>query len=190
MKNFIKGRWFPLLVAILIVAAVAFVMALFGWRITYAPNLENSWDAISAVAAWAGVIGAVLAIFSAIWVANRQNKIALIEKRLNVISKIENYISQMDSWEFTSNWLLKLMLTEAEIRVLFNQEFLDFYLELARASESIDVLRGDYKYAQEHGECHGRDEEKIEMEIQDKVACIRESFKVIKEKVYSKYLYI
>lgn len=83
MKNFIKGKWFPLVVAILIVSAVAFVMALFGWRITYAPELANDWDAISAVAAWVGAIGAVAAVFSAIYVANQQNKIALFEKRFD-----------------------------------------------------------------------------------------------------------
>lgn len=83
MKNFIKGRWFPLLVSILIIAVVAFVMTLLGWRITYAPELENSWDAISAVAAWAGAIGTIAAVFSAIYVANRQNTIALFEKRFD-----------------------------------------------------------------------------------------------------------
>lgn len=83
MKNFIKGKWFPLTAAFLIVAAVALVMAKFGWRITYAPELENSWAAISAVAAWVGAIGAVAAVFSAIYVANQQNKIALFEKRFD-----------------------------------------------------------------------------------------------------------
>lgn len=86
MKKFIKGRWFPFLAAILIVTVVAFVMALLGWRVTYAPRLENSWDAVSAVAAWAGVFSSFVAIWFAIQVpkkiAEQQNKIALFEKRL------------------------------------------------------------------------------------------------------------
>lgn len=65
-------------------------MALFGWRITYAPELENSWDAISACAAWAGVIASFIAIWYAIQVpkkiAEQQNKIALFEKRYQVYS--------------------------------------------------------------------------------------------------------
>lgn len=92
MKKFIKWKWFPLTVAIVIVAAVAFVMALLGWRITYAPELENSWDAISAVAAWAGVVVAitsVIASFLAVWfaiqvprkIAKQQDKIALFKQR-------------------------------------------------------------------------------------------------------------
>lgn len=201
MEKFIKGRWFPLTVVILIVAVVTFVMALFGWRITYAPELENSWDAISAVAAWAGVFVAVAsatASFLAVWyaiqvpkeIAEEQNKIALLEKRLDVFKKIEEYIGVMDSWQYNYGWFQKLLITESEIELLFDKEFAGFYVELERESAKIDTLWGDYKYAEEHGDCHGRNEEEIETKIQDKVACIRKSFKVIKEKMYSKYLYI
>lgn len=88
MKNFIKGRWFPLTVAILIIAAMVLVMTLFGWRFTYASELENSWEAISAVAAWVGAIASFGAIMVAIWIpkriADQQNKIALFEKRYSV----------------------------------------------------------------------------------------------------------
>ena len=50
LKKFIKGRWFPLSVAVVIALIVIIGMVLFGWRITYAPELENSWEATSAVA--------------------------------------------------------------------------------------------------------------------------------------------
>ncbi len=64
---------------------VAVLLWLFGFRITYAPSLENSWDAISACAAWAGVVTSFVAIIVAIQIprkiADRQNKIALFEKR-------------------------------------------------------------------------------------------------------------
>jgi len=88
LKNFIKGRWFPLTVAILIIAAMVLVMAFFGWRITYASELENSWEAISGVAAWVGAIASFGAIMVAIWIpkriADQQNKIALFEKRFRI----------------------------------------------------------------------------------------------------------
>ena len=115
MKNFIKGRWFPLIVAILIVAIVAFVMALFGWRITYVPGLENSWEAISAVAAWAGAIGTVAAVFSAIYVANRQNRIALFEKRYKVYNEICNC--------GTFSYALKLANSKEDISMIFLTTF-------------------------------------------------------------------
>ncbi len=88
MKKFINGRWFPLAVVSVVVLIFAFVLFLCGFRITYAPELENSWDAISACAAWAGAIGSVAAVFSAIYVANRQNKIALFEKRYQIYTSI------------------------------------------------------------------------------------------------------
>ena len=101
MKNFIKGRWFPLLVGIIVFVVIAFVMAKFGWRITYAPDLENSWDAISAVATWVGVVisafgvvASVVAIWYAIQVpkkiADRQDKIALFEKRYECFQFFQN----------------------------------------------------------------------------------------------------
>lgn len=97
MKKFINGRWFPLTAAILIVAAVALVMALFGWRITYAPELENSWDALSAVAALAGVIASFTAIMVAIRIpkkiADRQDKIALFEKRFVCFQELQRHLS-------------------------------------------------------------------------------------------------
>lgn len=93
--KFIKGRWFPLIVATLLIAIGGGAMYLFGWRVTYLPELENSWDAVSAVAAWGGVIVAIAsttASFLAVWfaiqvpkkIAEQQNKIALFEKRYQV----------------------------------------------------------------------------------------------------------
>ena len=42
-------------------ALIAFVLWCMGFRITYAPELDNNWDAISAVAEWAGVVvGAII----------------------------------------------------------------------------------------------------------------------------------
>lgn len=108
MKNFIKGKWFPLTATFLIVAAVALVMAKFGWRITYAPELENSWDAISAVATWFGVVISVIGViasFIAIWyaiqvpkkIADRQDKIALFEKRYECFQFFSKCVSLFSS---------------------------------------------------------------------------------------------
>ena len=75
MKNFIKGRWFPLIVAIVVVTVVAFIMALFGWRITYAPELETSWNAVSAVGSLLGAIGTIAAVWFAVISTIRQEKL-------------------------------------------------------------------------------------------------------------------
>lgn len=122
IKNFIKGRWFPLFVGIICLALAVFVMAAFGFRITYAPELENSWDAISAIAAWASILVSaigVIASFVAIWyaiqvpkkIADRQDKIALFEKRYECFQTFEKchiaYQAIKDS-DYTIEHLRKL----------------------------------------------------------------------------------
>ena len=83
MKTFLYAK-IPLWIILILFFAVI-ILALAGFRITYAPELENSWSAISAVAAWVGVIASSIAIVVAIHIpkriASNQNKIALFEKR-------------------------------------------------------------------------------------------------------------
>lgn len=83
MKNFIKGRWFPLLLAILMVAVAAFVMALFGWRVTYAPELETSWACVSAIASLIGAVGTVAAVWFAVLSSDKQNKLSNKQQKQN-----------------------------------------------------------------------------------------------------------
>ena len=114
MKNFVKGRWFPLTVAILIFAAVVIVMALSGWRITYAPDIKNSWDAISAVASWAGVVVSLFSVtasFIAIWyaikvpqkIADQQNRISLFKKRFHILELLTSLQAFSISVKVTKN---------------------------------------------------------------------------------------
>lgn len=108
MKNFIKGRWFPLIVAILIVAIVAIVMALFGWRITYAPGLENSWDAVSAVAAlisaFAGVaIPIIVVVFQHKLDSNKNDIRGSNLELYNKLEKIEKELNQYRHSEITTS---------------------------------------------------------------------------------------
>lgn len=111
MKN--KIKWKPLFVAILVVIGISLIVFLYckGFRITYAPDLETSWDAVSAFAAWGGVImsfGAVMVAGIVAWrqneisreqtkisrkqadIADKQNRIALFEKRMECYSTIQN----------------------------------------------------------------------------------------------------
>ena len=98
MKKFIKSKLFPVAILVVIVFSLFVFLYCKGFRITYAPDLENSWDAISACATWAGVIMSSVAIIVAgivAWrqneisrkqtdIADKQNKIALFEKRLEI----------------------------------------------------------------------------------------------------------
>lgn len=100
MKNFIKGKWFPLTAAFLIVAAVALVMAKFGWRITYAPELENSWDAVSAVAAWisalAGIAIPIVAVVFQYKLDSNKNDIK--GSNLELYSKLERLEKELEEY--------------------------------------------------------------------------------------------
>lgn len=76
-----------MIIPVLLLVLVFVIVMLYGlgFRITYAPELENSWNAVSAVATCVGVLASFIAIWFAIRVpkkiAEEQNKIALFEKR-------------------------------------------------------------------------------------------------------------
>ena len=118
MKRFVNSRCFPIIVILglfLIPIGVLFVL---GFRITYAPELENSWNAVSGVAAWFGVavsIIGVVASFMAVWyavrVADKQNRIALFEKRYELYNII------MSCRVFAR--MLETTTTRADIKVYF-----------------------------------------------------------------------
>ena len=63
MKNEKRFRFKPLPWFILIEVILVLILFLCGFRITYSPSLENSWNAISAVASWASVFVSGLAIY-------------------------------------------------------------------------------------------------------------------------------
>ena len=103
LKQFVKSRWFPLVAVSVVMLVVVVAGFLFGFRITSAPELENSWEAISAVASWVGIIVSVasaVASFMAVWcaiqvpkkIADRLDKIALFEKRYESFSFFEECV--------------------------------------------------------------------------------------------------
>ncbi len=83
LKKFIKGRWFPLSVAVIIALIVIIGMVLFGWRITYAPELENSWEATSAVASIIGAVGTVAAVWFAVLSTEKQIRVSQQQQKQN-----------------------------------------------------------------------------------------------------------
>lgn len=95
MKKYIHKKYMIPLAGIILTGLVLFLYFK-GFRITYAPELENSWGAISAFASWAGVVASAAAILVAIRIpsviADRQNKIALFEKRFEVYDVVRKSI--------------------------------------------------------------------------------------------------
>ena len=109
MKNWIKknkSKCWIIIVVLFMSAVIAFLYCK-GFRITYAPEIDSNWTAVSTVAACISAFGAVSAVIAAFIVANKQNeiaekqasianqqnRIALFEKRYSVIEEISKHIS-------------------------------------------------------------------------------------------------
>ena len=88
--------WITIFLSVLVV-----FLYFFGFRITYAPTLENSWDAISACASWFSAIASVVAILIAIRIpkriAEQQNTIALFDKRYSAYTAFAFLMSDSHS---------------------------------------------------------------------------------------------
>ena len=107
MRNFIKGRWFPLSVAVAAVLVIAFTLFFCGFRITYAPALETSWNAISAVAAlisaFAGVAIPIVAVAFQHKLDSNKNDIRGSNLELyNKLEKIEKELEQYRDSKITA----------------------------------------------------------------------------------------
>ena len=69
MKRALKSALFWVVVGEL---AIALIMWRMGFRITYAPELDSNWEAISAIADWAGVIvGAIIVPLLVLWIQHK-----------------------------------------------------------------------------------------------------------------------
>lgn len=146
--------------------------------------LVKSENVLSFIAIVVSIISVVIAIFT----SRKQNKIALFEKRIAVFEKLEEYVKNLDSWEFDYACFSKLSLTETQVKCLFDNDVELFYIRLKNASYKIDKLWGDYDFAKAHIMCNNRSESEIENEIYEIVNRVDEDFDNIKNLIYEKYL--
>lgn len=127
MLQKLKSKGFLYFVVVLCLGLVfLLLMYQMGFRITYAPDLENNWDAISGTASWMSVIVSVLGVitsFLAVWyaiqvpkkIAERQIKVDLFEKRYRVYRTLI-------SFDFFST-LVFISKEPGDIEVIFYQSF-------------------------------------------------------------------
>ena len=150
MKQFINRKCFPLIILLLIIGLILVVGFLLGFRITYAPELENSWNAISSVATWAGVIVSVasavasfMAVLYAVRVADYQNRIALFEKRYELYEIVFNFCTFSDSLKNATNALdIRMMfLTSFCYSVIDNEKIKDSSFISAKYVTTIQNLK-------------------------------------------------
>lgn len=133
------------------------------------------------------ILISIISIIISIYITHKQNKIALLEKRIAIFDKIEDYVYKIHLWEFEYSWFSNLKLSKTQIKALFNSDFLDFYIELEKASKQIDKLWGNHKHAEEKGECNGKSEEQIEQEINNITGNIKNDFENIKDDFFKKF---
>lgn len=124
MKKFVKGRWFPLIAVAIASVIAALVMALFGWKITYAPDLENSWEAISACAAWAGAIGTVMVL----WYNHRAIKLTQcsVQQAINLQlyeKRLELYSALSEDTAFEQ--------VPMSLKIVYSEEIYNLYTEIS-----------------------------------------------------------
>ena len=147
-------------------------------------NLKGNIELLLSASA---ILISIISIAISIALSHKQNKITLIQKRFEIFDRIEMYVQNIDSWEFKYDWFANLNLSKIQIRALFDTDFLNFYELLAKSSQQIDMLWGDYKYAIEHGTCHNKNEEMIESEIINITENITMDFNKLKDHVYIKF---
>lgn len=92
-----KKRLFTVgLYALLLLVIITVVAFYFGTCVTYG-WMENVWNAISAVASWCSVGVSGIAVWAAVQIpkriAEQNNKIALVNSRLEILDKIEDISS-------------------------------------------------------------------------------------------------
>ena len=70
-------------------ALITFVLWCMGFRITYAPELDNNWVAISAVAEWAGVVvGAIIVPLVVVCLQHTNGSLTKKKLRLQILSPL------------------------------------------------------------------------------------------------------
>lgn len=163
--KYLKGKWLPVAILILVIVILIAAMGLNGWRITYAPELENSWNAISAVATWSGVIVALasaVASFLAVWfairvpqkIAKQQDKISLFEKRYQCYATIQNFLTyaeQIEDCYINRQIQAACKMYFGELETFYNDEAVAI-LALKINQKKALIVSGEFLFSNYHSE--------------------------------------
>lgn len=135
MKQLIKKRWFVFLLGILIAVIVFLIFGIVlycnGYRIIYPEQFETSWDAVSGFAAWFEVVTSTIstgAALAAVWaaiqipkeIARQQNKISLINYRLEINQTITEIADDIIGLRDFSDLDLKEWDISEELPIMFS----------------------------------------------------------------------
>lgn len=139
IKKNLNSRFLPNWMLLIFVIVVV-ILAVSGWKITYAPGLENNWSAIDAIGGWASAIVSGVAIWFAACVPKRiaqeQNKISLFEKRFLSYSVFLKYTAFAET--------LRSVNTPGQLRQTLLYNFME-YTDTIEPKELILMIKNDEK---------------------------------------------
>lgn len=149
------------IVVVLLLCIIMGVLYYCGFRITYAPELNNNWNAISSCAGWAGVLVSGAAVFVAInipkRIAEQQNRIALFDKRYSafnaltfLISAIKHILTNGGAIENKEIYLDKMVGTYISISMI--GELTSTYEDLSNVYTNLILEAGKIRYVFEIAE--------------------------------------
>lgn len=139
IKKFLNSKSLPNWILLIFVIALI-ILAAFGWRITYDPQLENSWGAIDAVGGWISAVISGVAIWFAVsapkQIAQEQNSIALFEMRYLSYSVFLKYTSFAE--------VIQSVDAPDQLRRAFSFNFMEFG-STVDSKELISIIKNDEK---------------------------------------------
>lgn len=137
IKRFLSSKIIPNWLIFTFVIVVI-IFAMLGWKITYNPYLENSWNAIDAVGGWVSAVISGVAIWFAVSVpkhiAQEQNRIALFEKKFTSYSVFLKYIFFAE--------MLREIENLNELRQAFSLNFME-YGDVSDLKELMLIIKND-----------------------------------------------
>ena len=134
-------------------------------------------------------IGAMAAVIVAVIIYQRQKKIALFDRRTQILNDFERFVySVLPNWDWDGTMTLVTKYSENEVEALFDESIAKLQKDIIKAAESCNVLIGDIDHAKRKGTCHN----KTEFELKDeKIAIetkIREDLTDKRAFAYKKWL--
>lgn len=134
-------------------------------------------------------IGAMAAVIVAVIIYQRQKKIALFDRRTQILNDFERFVySVLPNWDWDGTMTLVTKYSENEVEALFDESIAKLQKDIIKAAESCNVLIGDIDHAKRKGTSHN----KTEFELKDeKIAIetkIREDFTDKRAFAYKKWL--
>ena len=136
-------------------------------------------------------IGAVAAAILAWVIYRRQEKIALFNRRMQIMDDYERFVlDKLPDWDWRSDVSPITRYSDVEMAALFNQEFVDLRSYILESAQKCSNLHGDLEHATRKGDCKGRSEEDIEKEISKLISEVSEKYKKARAVAIQKWLTI